>query len=48
MDTSAIIMLLVGALGLWGSLAAAIVNYLRRSAADSPDSTDARFGGSPR
>jgi hypothetical protein len=47
-DTDAIIMLLVGALGLWGSLAAAIVNYLRRSAADTPDSADARSGGSPR
>ncbi|GIF01261.1 MetS family NSS transporter small subunit [Paractinoplanes rishiriensis] len=35
MNTGAVIMLVIGALGLWGSLALAIVNYLRRSAADS-------------
>lgn len=31
MDTSAVIMFLVGALGLWGGLAVAIVSYQRAS-----------------
>jgi hypothetical protein len=31
MDTSAIIMLLVGAVGLWGGLILAIINYNRVS-----------------
>ena len=31
MDTSAIIMLLVGAIGLWGGLILAIINYNRVS-----------------
>jgi len=38
MDTGAIIMLLIGAVGLWGTLAAAVWNFLRRSAADGRDS----------
>ena len=35
MGTDAVIMLVIGALGLWGTLALAIVNYLRRSARDT-------------
>jgi hypothetical protein len=37
METGAIVMLLIGAVGLWGTLAVAILNYVRRSAADSAD-----------
>ncbi|WP_285904662.1 hypothetical protein [Paractinoplanes hotanensis] len=33
MGTDAVIMLLVGAIGLWGTFAAAVWNFLRRSAA---------------
>jgi hypothetical protein len=40
-ETGAVVMLLVGAVGLWGTLAAAIVNYARRSAADARNTTDA-------
>jgi hypothetical protein len=38
-DTGAIIMLLIGAVGLWGTLAAAVWNFLRRSAAEARDGT---------
>ena len=31
MDTSAIIMLIIGAVGLWGGLVLAIINYNRAS-----------------
>ena len=41
MDTGAIVMLLIGAIGLWGTLTAAIVNYLRRSSADPVDADEA-------
>ncbi|HET6530123.1 MAG TPA: MetS family NSS transporter small subunit [Actinoplanes sp.] len=40
MDTGAIVMFLIGAVGLWGTLALAIVNYLRRSAADRRNTVD--------
>lgn len=39
MDTGAVIMLLVGIFGLWGTLAAAVWNFLRCSAADVRDGT---------
>jgi hypothetical protein len=38
MTRGAIVMLLVGAVGLWGTTALAIWNYLRRSRTDRPDS----------
>lgn len=34
MSTGAIVMLIVGAVGLWGGLAAGIWNYLRKAKAD--------------
>jgi hypothetical protein len=37
MDTSAIIMLLVGAVGLWGGLILAIINYNRVSRRNTSD-----------
>lgn len=40
MNTSAVIMLLIGAFGLWGTLAFAVWNFLHRSA-NSRDRTDA-------
>ncbi len=40
MDTGAIVMLLIGGVGLWGTLVVAVVNYLRRSAADPVDTAD--------
>ncbi|GAA3939276.1 hypothetical protein [Actinoplanes auranticolor] len=39
MGTSAVIMLLIGAVGLWGTLTFAVWNFLRRSAAESKDGT---------
>ncbi len=39
MNTGAIIMLLIGAVGLWGTLAVAVWNYWRRSTADARDRT---------
>jgi hypothetical protein len=38
-DTGAIIMLLIGAVGLWGTLAVAVWNFQRRSAAEARDGT---------
>jgi hypothetical protein len=38
-NTSAVIMLLIGAFGLWGTLAVAVWNFLHRSA-DVRDGTD--------
>jgi len=38
-DTGAVIMLLIGAVGLWGTLAVAVWNFLRRSAAEARDGT---------
>jgi hypothetical protein len=38
-DTGAVIMLLVGVVGLWGTLAVAVWNFLRRSAVDVRDGT---------
>jgi len=38
-DTGAVIMLLVGVFGLWGTLTASVWNFLRRSAADVRDGT---------
>ncbi|HEX6249726.1 MAG TPA: MetS family NSS transporter small subunit [Nocardioidaceae bacterium] len=35
MDTSAIIMLLIGAVFLWGGVAAVTVNYIRASRRDT-------------
>ncbi len=35
MDTGAIIMLVLGALGLWGGLVLAVINYNRVSRRDS-------------
>lgn len=37
MGTDAVIMLLIGVIGLWGTLAAAVWNFLRRSAAATRD-----------
>lgn len=37
MDTGAIIMFLVGAIGLWGGLLLAIANYVRTSRRDTAD-----------
>jgi hypothetical protein len=37
MDTSAIIMFLVGAIGLWGGLLLAIISYNRASRRDTAD-----------
>lgn len=34
MSTGAIVMLLVGAIGLWGGLALAIANYVRKAKRD--------------
>lgn len=34
MNTSAIVMLVIGLVGLWGMLAAAIANYLRKAQRD--------------
>jgi hypothetical protein len=38
-DTGAIIMLLIGGIGLWGTLAVAVWNYMRRSRSEVPDGT---------
>jgi len=38
-DTGAVIMLLVGVFGLWGTLVVAVWNFLRRSAAEARDGT---------
>ena len=40
MDTGAVIMLLIGAVGLWGTLAAAVWNFMRRSAAEARSGPD--------
>lgn len=37
MDTAAIVMLILGALALWGGLALAILNYARVSRRDNAD-----------
>lgn len=37
MSFGAVVMLLIGAVGLWGGLAAAIWNYLRRARRDPED-----------
>ncbi|HET6627467.1 MAG TPA: methionine/alanine import family NSS transporter small subunit [Nocardioidaceae bacterium] len=37
MDTSAIIMFLVGAIGLWGGLILAIINYNRMARREKSD-----------
>jgi hypothetical protein len=37
METSAVVMLVFGALSLWGGLALAIVNYVRASRRESVD-----------
>lgn len=37
MDTGAIIMLIIGAVGLWGGLVLAIINYNRASGRQNPE-----------
>ncbi|WP_328460016.1 MetS family NSS transporter small subunit [Actinoplanes sp. NBC_00393] len=42
MSTGAIIMLLIGAVGLWGTLALAVANYVRKSGLATPDVDESR------
>jgi len=45
MSTGAVVMLLVGAIGLWGGLAAAIWNYVRKARAGTGDTNDTAGAG---